>query len=239
VLGWKGWHDPVVHLVSTREGGVTLRRWLALCGVVAPVLVVLAFTVVAGGTPNDKASAAKVISYYRDHKTANVIAALMVTIAAVLFVLFAARLREVLRGDGLGGGVLPIAAFGGVVVLAAGFLGSAVVHFALVQAADHRFAAPAQTLNVLDNNNFFGLTGGLAILMLAAGIATVRRPVLPRWLGWAAIVIGVLSLAGPLGFVAALLSVIWIIVVSIIMLVRADLDATGGVEVTEVIVETF
>jgi hypothetical protein len=206
---------------------MTLRRWLALCGVVAPVLVVVAFTVVSGKTPDDNSSAGDVISFYRDHKGANVVGALMVTIAAVLLVLFAARLREVLRGDGSAGGVLPIAAFGGVLVLSASLLGSAIVHFALVQAADHRFAAPAQTLNVLDNNDFFGITGGMAVLMLAAGIATVRRPVLPRWLGWAAIVIGVLSLAGPVGFAGVVLAVIWIIVVAILMLVRADLVAIG------------
>jgi hypothetical protein len=206
---------------------VTLRRWLALCGVVAPVLIVLAFTVVSGKTPDDKSSAAEVISFYRDHKGPNMVGALMVTIAAVLLVLFAARLREILRGDGSGGDALPLAAFGGVLVLAASLLGSAIVHFALVQAADHRFAAPAQTLNVLDNNDFFGLIGGMAALMLSAGIATVRRPVLPRWLGWAAIVIGILSLAGPLGFVGVLLSVIWIVVVAILMIVRADMVAIG------------
>jgi hypothetical protein len=215
---------------------MTLRRWLALCGIVAPVLIVLAFTVVSGKTPNDKASAAKVVSFYRDHKDANMVAALMVTIAAVLLGLFAARLREVLRGDRVVSGVLPIAAFGGVLILAAGLLFSATVHFALVQAADHRLAAPAQTLNVLDNNDFFLLVGGLALLMLAAGIATLRRPVLPRWLGWAAIVIGVLCLAGPVGFAGVILSVIWIVVVAILMLVRADLIAIDGVTVTEVIV---
>src|SRR5882762_4031849 len=130
---------------------MTLRRWLAVCGVAAPVLVILAFTVVAGSTPDDKASAATVVSYYRDHKDANFAAALMVAIAAVLFVLFAARLRELLRGDGLRGdglvgGALPLAAFGGLVVLAVSLLFSASIHFALVQAADRRFAIPAQTL---------------------------------------------------------------------------------------------
>src|SRR5438309_8343836 len=135
--GWRG------------ESQMTLRRWLALCGVVAPVLVVLAFTVVSGKTPNDKSSAADVVSFYRDHKGANMVGALMVTIAAVLLVLFAARLREVLRGDRSGDGVLPTAAFGGILVLAASLLGMAIVHFALVQAADHQLAAPAQTLNVL------------------------------------------------------------------------------------------
>jgi hypothetical protein len=217
---------------------MTLRRWLALCGVVAPILIVVAFTAVGGDTPDDKASAAKVVSFYRDHKNASMIAALMIAIAAVLMVLFAARLREVLRGDELGSDVLPVAAFAGFVILASGLLFLAAVHFALVQAADRRFASPAQTLNVLDNNNFFVLVGGVALIMLAAGIATVRRPVLPRWLGWAAIVIGVLSLAGPAGFVGAILAVVWIFVVAILILVRRDLIVIGEVEVTEVIVQT-
>jgi hypothetical protein len=218
---------------------MTLRRWLALCGVVAPVLIVVAFTAVGGDTPDDKASAAKVVSFYRDHKDASMIAALMIAIGAVLLVLFAARLREVLRGDGLGADVLPIAAFGGFVVLASGLLLLAAVHFALVQAADHRFATPAQTLNVLDNNDFFVLVGGMALIMLAAGIATVRQPVLPRWLGWAAIVIAIVSVAGPAGFIGVILAVIWIFVVAILILVRANFNAVGVVEVTEVIVETF
>ena len=216
---------------------MTLRRWLALGGVVAPVLIVLGFTVVGGDTPNDKASAAKVISYYRDHKDASMIAALMVTIGAVLLVLFAARLREVLREGGSGSDVLPVAAFGGIVILSAGLFLLATVHFALVQAADHRFAAPAQTLNVLDNNDFFVLVGGMAVLALAAGIAIVRRPVLPRWLGWAAIVIGVLSLAGPVGFIGVILATLWIFVVAILLFLRTGEIETGTVEVHEIIVE--
>jgi hypothetical protein len=102
-------------------GGVmTLRRWLALCGVVGALLVPLALFVVAGSGPNDKASAAKVVLYYGGHKNANNVAALVVAIAAVLLVLFAARLREVLRGGDIGGGVLPLAAFGGAVIASAG-----------------------------------------------------------------------------------------------------------------------
>ena len=79
------------------------------------------------------------------------------------------------------------------------------------------------------------------VLFLATGIVTVRRPVLPRWLGWVAIVIGVIALAGPLGFVGLILSILWLLVVSIMMLVRKDLIAAGafeGAEVIEVVVET-
>lgn len=201
---------------------MTLRRWLALCGVVAPILVVLAFTAVGGDTPDDKASAAKVLSFYRDNKGASMAAALLVAIAAVLFVLYAPRLRDALQGDEPGNRMLALAAFAGLVVLASGLLLMAVVHFSLVQAADRKFAAAAQTLNVLDSNDFFAVVGGMAIVLLAAGIATVRHPVLPRWLGWVAIVGGVLCLAGPLGFVGVLLGTLWILVTAIMLLVRKD-----------------
>ena len=204
------------------------RRWLALCGVVAALLIPVAFTAVAGKTPDEKASGAEVVSFYRDHLNANRVAALMVTIAAVLLVLFAVRLWEVLRGDQLGAAVFPLAAFGGALITSTGLLLGAVVHFALVQTADQQFTAAAQTLNVLDNNDFFAIVGGLAVLFLAAGIATVRRPVLPRWLGWAAIVIGILCLGGPIGFAGALLGLVWILVVAILMLVRQDLVAVVG-----------
>ncbi len=200
---------------------MTLRRWLSFSGAVGIVLIALAFGVVGSGTPDggDKATAAEVVSFYREHKTGQLIATLMVAIGAALLVLFAARLRELLQGDA---SILSGASFGGMVILASGLLLMASVHFALVVAADHRQSAVAQTLNVLDNNDFFGLVGGLAVLMLAAGIATVRNPVLPRWLGWAAVVIGVLSLAGPVGFIGGLLGALWILVVGIMLTMRQD-----------------
>jgi hypothetical protein len=215
---------------GTEERGrqMTQSRWLALCGVVAALLIPVAFVAVAGKTPNEKASADKVVSYYRGHLNANRVAALLVTIAAVLLVLFAVRLWEVLRGDGPGTAVFPLAAFGGALITSTGMALTAAIHFALAQAADQQFAAAAQTLYVLDNNDFFAIIGGLAALFLAAGIATVRRPVLPGWLGWAAIVIGVLCLAGPIGFVGALLGLVWILVVGILLLVRQDLVAAVG-----------
>jgi hypothetical protein len=206
---------------------MTQHRWLAVCGAVAALLVPVAFVALAGSTPKDKASADKVVSYYRGHLNANRVAALLLAIAAVFLVLWGARLWEVLRGDGPGAAVFPLAAFGGALLASAGMLLGAVVHFALVQASFHHFASVAQTLNVLDNNDFFALVGGFAALLLAAGIATVIRPVLPRWLGWAAIVIAILALAGPIGIVGFLLGLVWILVVGILMFVRQDLVAAG------------
>ncbi|HEV3452404.1 MAG TPA: hypothetical protein VG869_14555 [Acidimicrobiia bacterium] len=198
---------------------MTLRRWLALCGVGAGVLFAVG-TVLGGPSPQDDASAAKVVSYFHDHLTVTRISSLILAIGGVLVVLFAARLRELLQSGEAGGDVLSVAAFGGAVILAGGALLDAVVGFALARAGEHRFAAPAQTLNVLFNNDFFVVTGGIAVLLLATGISTVRRPLLPRWLGWAAIVIAILSLAGPIGFLGAVLAIVWLLVVSAVIFRR-------------------
>jgi len=203
---------------------MTLRRWLAICGVVSPLLIALAFTVVGGDTPDEKSSAEKVVTYFHAHQTAGRVAALMVVIGAVLLVLFAARLREVLRSAG-DGGVLPTASFGGAVLTAGGLGLMAAVHFALIQAAQHRFDAPAQTLNVLDENDFFLTIAGFAVFFLGSGLAIVRVRTLPQWLGWVAIVIAVLCVAGPLGFIGLVAGLLWILVVAVILLVRKGTDA--------------
>jgi hypothetical protein len=195
---------------------MTLRRWFALCGVGSAVLFALTF-VTAGGTPNDDASAAKVVSYYQDHRAGTQLLAFAAVLAAVLLILFAVRLREVLIGDGDDGGLLANAALSGAVILAAGSLIDSGFTFALVRSSHLHFVGAAQTLNVVSNGDFYIIFGGVAILLLAAGIATVRRPALPRWLGWAAIVIGIISLAGPFGFVGGLLSIVWLFVISILI----------------------
>ena len=200
------------------------RKWLALCGIVAAVLIPLSIIVISGNTPNEHASAAKVISFYRAHETANKLAAVLVLLAAVLLVLFAAQLRTVLQGDQPGAGVLTLAAWSGLLLTGSTAAVAAAIHLALVNAAHYRLAAPAQSLNVLDNYIFVAIVGGIAVFGLATGFATLQRPVLPRWLGWAAIVFGVLALLGPIGVLGLLLALIWIIVVGI-MIFRKDFSA--------------
>lgn len=69
---------------------MTLRRWLALSGVGAALLFAVAFFS-GGGTPNDDASAAKVVKYFQDHRVATQVEALLGVIGAVLLVLLAIR----------------------------------------------------------------------------------------------------------------------------------------------------
>lgn len=111
-------------------------------------------------------------------------------------------------------------------ILATGVMLDSSVTYALVRSSKLGFAGSAQTLNVLSNGDFYPIFGGVAILLLASGIATVRRPALPRWLGWAAIVVAILSLAGPIGFFGSILAIVWLLVVAIIIF-RKDRVVAG------------
>ena len=194
------------------------RQWLALCGVVGALLVFVGLLVLGANAPNADARAATVVSFYKAHDARNKAAAIAVIVAAALLLLFAAQLRELLQRNESGVAVLPLAAFGGALLVSAGLLFAATAHLALVNAASHGLAIPAQALNVLDNYSLYATFGGYAVLLFAAGVTTVRRPVLPRWLGWAAIVSGVLALTAEIGFIGSALGLVWILVVGILML---------------------
>ena len=102
-------------------------------------------------------------------------------------------------------------------VAAAGFGILAFVHLALADAADSaNTIATAQVLNVLDNNDFLPMVSGVAVLVLAAGLSTVRHGGLPKWLGWVGVVLGIVSFT-PAGFFGFLASGIWIVIVSILL----------------------
>jgi hypothetical protein len=82
-------------------------------------------------------------------------------------------------------------------------------------------------LNSLDNWDFFAFVTPLAIMMLGATGAILRGgAALPKWLGWAALVLFIGYFAGPVGFLAFMLTGIWIIITGIVMYQRSSVAAT-------------
>jgi hypothetical protein len=65
------------------------------------------------------------------------------------------------------------------------------------------------------------------VFLIASGISIVRHRALPVWLGWAAIVIGVVSPVEIVGIPAVLL---WILIVSVMLAMREGRRAPVSLE---------
>jgi hypothetical protein len=206
----------------------TGKRELApLTGALFVVLVVVSFFAVAGSTPDSDASARKVVSYFGDNENKEIVASVVLALSAVPLLFFSGVLRERLRAALPGRSVLPIVAFAGGVVAAAGFLVAATLHFALADLATDIQPVAAQAINAIDNDFFLPFTTGLAVLLLATSLLVVRaKVVLPVWLGWVGIVLFVVFFT-PAGFVAFGLSGIWIIVASVLLYLRGETAAVA------------
>lgn len=197
------------------------------------VLGVVGAAIVWGSTPDGDASALAVIDHYTAHRTHGIVAAIVLAVAAVPALAFAARLRE--RARLLMGGsdaTLPNLAFAGGVVTAMGFLGLAVIHLALADYARVLEPSAAQALNALDGDSFLLLPPGIGTLVLAGSLIAIRSPLLPTWLGWTGLPV-VLGMFSPVGFFAMLAAGGWIVIASL------PLYASGGPSVPEATPDRF
>ena len=69
----------------------------------------------------------------------------------------------------------------------------------------------------------FLLVGGMAaaaLMLIAGGAAAARTQALPKWLGWAGVVIGVIVFLTGAFFIPVLLFVLWVLVAAIVCLRR-------------------
>jgi len=206
-----------------------LARYAPLTGVLFVVMVAAGF-LISGDTPDADAPGSEVVDFYKDGMGKQVVATLLVTLGAVALVWFASSLRSILRTAEGGTGRVANIAFAGGLASAVGFWVSAGIHFTLADVGGDIDAAGAQALNALDSDSFFAFAPGIAVLILASALVALRTGILPAWMAWVGFVIFVASFT-PVGFVAFLLSGIWIIVVSV-LLYRAqptvgDLRPTG------------
>jgi hypothetical protein len=190
-----------------------IERLLPLAGVLFTVIFAIGF-LTSGDTPDSDSPGAKVVEHYDDSGKI-FFGVIMLLLAGIVFMFFAGVLRRHLAGRGPEW--LATVVFGGAVVYAVGlgvFLSSQV---ALAEAADANQAAAAETLNVIDNNNFGPAVIGLAVVLLASAWHVLSTRSLPVWLGWIALLLGILAVAGPLGFIAFLLFPLWVFAVSIVL----------------------
>jgi hypothetical protein len=194
------------------------EMWAPLTGVALIVVAILGFAI-GGEPPGADSSAEEIVDFYVDNDSSVMFGAALEGLAATLLIFFAGFLRKVLRAAEGEGHMLSAVAMAGATVIAVGLAFDATLSFALAETAEDIEPASAQTLQALWDNDFMPLAVGFQVFLLASGISILRHAALPQWLGWVAIVLGVIAIT-PIGFVAAGLAAIWILIVSVISILR-------------------
>ena len=205
----------------------TWQRLVPLTGVLFVVLVVVSFLI--GGEPPDADERPReIVEWYVDNEGVVVLGAVLGALAAVPLLFFAVYLRRALQRDEPGLGVLSLAAFAGGIVAATGGATDSAMRFALAEFAEDINPVGVQAIHALWQGFFFPMVVGLSTLLVALSVTAIRTRVIPVWLAWIGILIAVV-LYTPAGFVAFLVSGLWIIAVSILLWRREVAAAPAGV----------
>ena len=194
---------------------------LPLTGLLFVVLLIASFFV--GGEPPDADSPVQeIVDHYVDNDTEIVIAAFMFAAAAISLLVFASYLRKLFGDAQPGASILPGLVLVGASIIAVGGAIDTTFLIALVEAAEDIDPVGVQALQALWDNDFIPIALGILVFIGSAGLAAISTGALPKWLGWAAIVIFVAGFAGPVGFVAFPASGVWVITTSILLSVRGS-----------------
>jgi hypothetical protein len=186
------------------------RKLLTLTGA-AVVAVVAVVVVISGNTPGADASGSTVAAYYHDHNAKAVVAAFLIGLTAPLLVAFATRFADGRRSAS------ELVFVAGSAVLAATFLLTAAVQFALADVPDKLSGGALQALNVLSNDLWAAWNPAIGVMMLGAAATLRRRDTSLHVLGTIAAVIGVASFIPFADFFALLATGLWLIGASVVL----------------------
>jgi hypothetical protein len=192
------------------------RRLLPLSGSVFVVVALVAVIGFAGDVPESTAPGAEVASFYDDEQMRQVIGAFLWVASIPFLVFFAVALAEFARSAEArtNWGYVVV---GGSVLLGAILALLSAVQFAMTDGATNDVSpASLEALNLILGNGWVAFNGALGVMMLGAAgclLAAIRY----RWLGWVALVLGVALFIPFADFVALILSLIWILVVSVLL----------------------
>lgn len=192
-------------------------RWMSWAGL-AFLLLFFTAMVLSGEDVGEKLSGKEVLDAVGDREDQVLLSAMVAPLAAAALLLFAARLRSLVGRAGAAKHLL----LGGAIVYAISLAFTAVTDLALAGASRNHHEAAATALNLLDNATWLPITMGAGLTLIGAGLAVLRTLVLPAWMGWIAVVGGVISLIGPGGFLGFFLGPLWIAVAGVMLAVRKE-----------------
>lgn len=196
----------------------TMRRLLPLSGIIYVVLALAGPIAIGQSTPETDDPASKVIAFYNAHSTRQGVAAFVLAASVPFLVAFAASLAVRLWPSDGRRPIWELMLIAGAAMSGAAIVATAWIHFALADAGDNRIgAAGVQALNELDNNFWIAVNPSLGVMLLGSAGAILASQWGRRWIGWAALVLGIALFIPVTDFVALLLSFVWVIVVAIML----------------------
>jgi hypothetical protein len=205
------------------RGTTTAGRLLALSGVAAVALIVIAFVALGGDTPGSEDSGAAVNAFYDSHQGREFAASFVIAAAAPFLVIFAVSLALALwPAGGSSRALWPFVLIVGGGVAGLAFAIAGMMQFAVTDAADQSgFSESAlQALNVLTADTWVAFNAGLGVMMLGAAGALFARRAYPV-LAWIALVVGLANFIPFADFVALIVAGLWILYTSIQLYRRA------------------
>jgi hypothetical protein len=213
--------------------GIPLIRWAALGGIAYVVFFVVGFLVGHAGQPDTSSAPAKLIHYYSSssHRSKAGLGWFLIILGVFFFLWFLAALRQAVRrlvGDGL----LTAATTIGGAVYAAMTLAAFSIDTAIKTMSDdtyHHTVYPG-LIHAADDIAYALHSGGgvgAAVMMIAASLAALGSPSVPRWFAWLGVIAGISAIVS-FAFVPWFVIVVWLVVASVLVF-RAHVapDATA------------
>jgi hypothetical protein len=199
---------------------VTLRaqRSIALGGLLFVAIVAVSIFALPN-VPNSHASAAKVVTFFHDHKTAAGVSAHLIVLAVVVGVPFFWYFRNLISSTP-STRQLATVGFAGALLFAVSGAVAAGSFFTLNDAIGHADPSTMQTFNLMQDDFTNGVSAaGIALFLAASSIVIVRGGgELPQWVGWIGIVLAIATVV-LIGIGLPALG-LWLLIACVTMLVR-------------------
>jgi hypothetical protein len=207
------------------------RKW-AWTGIAFFVLMAVSVFLLNTDNPGEKSTAQQVMDHYNSHNGRAMADIFLTPLGAALVVIYFSYLRTRARYAGVRSDVGPTTMLSGAVIWAGGVLLGSVTELLVVDASYHHQAQVAQTANVFNNVTWIPFIAGIAVTLIGAGVTVLQSSLLPKWIGWVALVGGILSLAGPGGFVGFIVAPLFVLVSAVMQLTSPrEIDLQTGAAV--------
>lgn len=171
----------------------TEARLAALSGVAA-IGFIVASLIAGGATPAADAPVAQLVAFYATHAASQMVSGALLSLGALLFLVFATTIGSILWPNGSKGPrASVVGCVAGGLVLVVGLTILAGVTVALGDVGRRLDPSALQAIHVMSQELVFSISVGTSAFLFGAGMAVLRAGAFPRWLGWSALVLGVVG----------------------------------------------